>query len=189
MSMSDSGSDALRQVFLVGYNDLKNRLMQRLGSAELASDALQDTWLRLERLTPIEPIQQPKPYLLRIAYNIALKRLRGERELVTLDDAEAAIGLASDAPSAAQIAEGRSDLERLRQAVAELAPRRREILFASRLDGIPLKVLAERYGISQRFVERELRRAVLHCAERLDRKVVQRFGPRPLEASDKETSE
>ena len=96
--MTDSSPDSLRQVFLLGYDDLKARLTQRLGSAELASDALQDAWLRLEKVTLIGPVQRPWPYVLRIAYNIALKRLRREREIVTLDDARAALSLVDDAP-------------------------------------------------------------------------------------------
>ena len=48
---------------------------------------------------------------------------------------------------------------------------------------------AKRLGIPQRLVERELQRAVLHCAERLDRKVVQRFGPRKRDAVANDPSE
>jgi RNA polymerase sigma-70 factor (ECF subfamily) len=187
--MSESGREFLRQFFLLGYDDLKVRLTKRLGSAELASDALQDAWLKLERATPAGPVHRPRPYLLRIAYNIALKRLRRERQTVTLDEAREALSLIDEAPNPAQIAEARSELALLEQAVEDLTPRQREILFASRLDSISLHEIAVRYGISQRMVERELRQAVLQCAERLDRKVVQRFGPRRREASTIETDE
>ena len=185
--MTDSSPDSLRQVFLLGYDDLKARLTQRLGSAELASDALQDAWLRLEKVTLIGPVQRPWPYVLRIAYNIALKRLRREREIVTLDDARAALSLVDEAPDADRVVRARLELVQLRRAVEELSPRQREILFASRLDGVPLQELADRHGISQRMVERDLKHAVLHCAARLDRKIIQRFGPRLREASTKET--
>jgi hypothetical protein len=36
----DSVRDLLRQHYLLGYEQLKSRLIQRLGSAELASEAL-----------------------------------------------------------------------------------------------------------------------------------------------------
>lgn len=181
--MSAPDSAALRQLLLGGYGELKTRLTRRLGSAELAADVLQDTWLRLECATPSEPIRRPKSYLFRIAYNIALKRRGAERETVTLDDAEAALGLVDEAPGPASIVENRSELALLREALAELTRRQREILFAARLDNVPLSELARRHGLSQRWVERELRHAVLHCARRLDRKVVQRFGPKPREGS------
>lgn len=185
--MSDFGRTMLRQLLVGGYDELKTQLTRRLGSAELAADVLQDTWLRLERAAPVEPIRFPKSYLLRIAYNIALKRRQAEHETVTLDDAMNVLDLADDAPSQASVAESRSELALLQEAVSELTQRQREILFASRLDNVPLAELAARHGISQRWVERELRYAVLHCAQRLDRKVVQRFGPKPREGSiDKE---
>src|ERR1700761_6166297 len=77
----DSVRQLLRDQFLLGYDQLKARLTERLGSAELASEALQDAWLRLENVTLIGPVHRPWPYVLRIAYNIALKRLRREREI------------------------------------------------------------------------------------------------------------
>jgi RNA polymerase sigma-70 factor, ECF subfamily len=182
-AVSEADRAALRDFLLSTYGELKARLTQRLGSAALASDVLQDTWLRLERSGPAEPVRHPKSYLLRVAYNIALKRRQAERDVVTLEDARVALELVDEAPDPASVIEGRSDLVLLKQAVAELPPRQREILLASRLDNVPLAELAARHGISQRWVEQELRAAVLHCARRLDRKVIQRFGPRPRNAS------
>jgi len=185
--MSEPTRQLLREALLLDYDDLKAQLTQRLGSAELASDVLQDTWVRLEQATSIGPVERPRPYLLRIAYNIALKRLKAVSKTVTLDDARAALGLADDAPDPAQIVEARAELAVLREAVQELTPRRRDILLAARLDGTSLRDLAVRHGISQRLVERELRSAVLHCAERLQKKVVRRFGPKPRPGSKSET--
>lgn len=181
--MSDPGRTALRQLLVGGYGELKTRLTQRLGSAELAGEVLQETWLRLDRAAPLGPIRLPMAYLLRIAYNIALKRQQAERQTVTLDDARNALDLPDDAPDPSSVVESRSEVALLRQAVSELTPRQREILYASRLDNIPLAELAARYGLSQRWVERELRYAVLYCARRLDRKIVRRFGPVSREES------
>jgi RNA polymerase sigma-70 factor (ECF subfamily) len=57
------------------------------------------------------------------------------------------------------------------------------ILLASRLEGTPLRLIAGQLGISQRMVEIELKHALDHCAERLDRKVTKRFGPGKRESS------
>src|SRR5262245_60512970 len=134
--MTEAGARLLRQTFLVGYGDLKTRLTRRLGSAELASEALQDTWLRLDQVQLKAPVEQPRPYLLRVAYNLALKRLRRQRNTVSLDDAEAALALIDDEPTAEHVVASRSELQDLQRAVEELPPRRREILLASRLDGV-----------------------------------------------------
>jgi RNA polymerase sigma-70 factor (ECF subfamily) len=184
--MTDSSRELLRNIFLLGYDDLKVRLTRRLGSAELAGDALQDAWLRLEHPQSIGPVLRPLPYILRIAYNIALKRLRGERAMVTLEEVRGELSLVDEAPTPAQVMEARAELKLLLRAAEELTPRRRDILFAARLDGDSLQDIAQRFGMPERTVARELRRALLHCAERVDRKVIQRRGPRPNDTSIEE---
>jgi RNA polymerase sigma-70 factor, ECF subfamily len=185
--MVDTVREKLRRHYLLGYDELKTWLTRRLGSAELAGDALQDAWLRLETAAPAAPIDRPHSYLLRIAYNLALRRRERAARTVTLDDARAALDLIDDAPDPARIWEARAELDLLKQAMRELTPRRRDILLASRLEQIPLHRIAARHGISQRMVERELKRALTHCAERLGKKLVQRFGPRQGRVSDSET--
>lgn len=181
--------DLLRRHYLIGYNEMKNRLTQRLGSAELAGDALQDTWLRLESVAPIGPVERPYPYLLRIAYNFALQHARRQQRMVSLDEARDALSLVDDTPGPEQIWEARAELTMLKDAMKELTPRRRDILLAARLEGVAMHEIAARHGISQRMAERELKRALAHCSVRLGRKVIQRFGPRPRQDSDERGEE
>jgi RNA polymerase sigma-70 factor, ECF subfamily len=176
--MSDSTHDLLRQLLLSSYDELKVQLARRLGSVERASDALQDTWLRLEGTAQVGTVQRLHPYLVRIAYNIALKRRQAERETVTLEDARAALNLVDETPDPERVVEAKSEAAALERALTELSPRRREILLASRIEGISLKEIAVQHGISQRMVEIELKFALIHCGRRLGRKIVQRFGPR-----------
>jgi RNA polymerase sigma-70 factor (ECF subfamily) len=185
--MSDSSRDVLRQRLLIDYHEIKARLARRLRSFEQASDALHDTWIRLEETPQIGPVERPKPYLLRIAYHLSLKRRAGEREAVTLDDARAALDLVDDAPGPERIVEARSELKALDEALAELSPRRRDILLASRMEGVPLNEIAARYGLSQRMIEKELKLALIHCGHRLGRNIVQRFGPGVLKGSSKKS--
>jgi RNA polymerase sigma-70 factor (ECF subfamily) len=180
----DSVRQLLRDQFLLGYDQLKARLTERLGSAELASEALQDAWLRLERPLPDGPIERPMSYLLRIAYNLGIRRSQRATRTLTLDDARTALDLVDDTPGAARIFEARADIEILKRAILELSPRRRSVLLASRLDETPMHEIAARHGISQRMAERELKSALVHCAERLERKLVMRFGPKARDASD-----
>ncbi|MEW6437324.1 MAG: sigma-70 family RNA polymerase sigma factor [Pseudomonadota bacterium] len=187
--MVDASRDFLRHHYLLVYDELKARLTQRLGSAELARDALHDTWLRLETSSPAAPVDRPYPYLLRVALNLGLRSAQRARRTLTLDDAKAALNLVDDAPSPAQIYEARAELEMLKQAIKELTPRRREILLAARLQGLSMSDVAARHGISQRMAERELKSALTHCAERLGKKLIRRFGPRLREVSHKGTKE
>jgi RNA polymerase sigma factor (sigma-70 family) len=186
--MTDTSRDALRRSLILGYADLKARLSRQLGSADLASDALQETYLRLSRGPDLPPVNQPRPYLLRMAVRIGLRIVRNSRGSISLEDAKNAFDIADEAPDPQNSLEARVELEAFRRAVAELTPRRRAILFASRIEQIPLRVIAERQGISQRLVEIELKHALAHCALRLDRELVQRFGPGSVRASLKQRS-
>jgi RNA polymerase sigma-70 factor (ECF subfamily) len=177
--MSDTKPDALRRSLILDYEELRVRLTRHLGSAELANDALQETFLRLHREAELPTVERPRPYLLRMAARIAVRKLRGEKQTISLDDAKAAFGVADEAADSYRILAARRDLEAFQRAVAELTPRRREILYAARIEGLTLRTIAERQGISQRLVELELKDALAHCALRLDRKLVQRFGPQP----------
>jgi FlaA1/EpsC-like NDP-sugar epimerase len=56
-----------------------------------------------------------------------------------------------------------------------------EVIIA--LPETPHQEIATRFGISTRMVEKELKRALEHCGQRLERKIVRRFGPRPEEES------
>jgi RNA polymerase sigma-70 factor (ECF subfamily) len=182
--MSNSSRDALRRFFVLGYNELRTRLTRRLGSVELASDALHETWLRIENAPPAGTVLSPKHYLLQMASNAALKRLGAEKRFVALTDAKMAVGLVDDAPDPERAAIARSEVETLAAALAELTPRRLDILLSSRLEAIPLWAIAERLGVSQRLVEIELKHALAHCALRLERKVIKRFGPKLSEGSE-----
>lgn len=182
--MTYSNGQSLRRLLLVDYPELKKQLTRRIGSAERAEDALQDAWMRLEGVTPAEPVRRPFSYLLRIAYFLALKRLHKERVSATIDDARSALDLIDETPDPERVAVARSELAAVREALAELTPRRRQILIAARLEGLPMRAIAEQHGISLRMTELELKAALRHCGERIERKIIQRFGPKAADASD-----
>jgi RNA polymerase sigma-70 factor (ECF subfamily) len=187
--MSETSRENLRHFLVLGYADLKTRLARYLGSVELADDALQETYLRLARGPDLAPVLKPRPYLLRMAARIAVRNRRGRRDIVSLDDAKAAFDVADAAPDPQRTLEARDELETFRRAAAELTPRRRAILYASRIEGLPLRKIAARLNVSQRLVETELKHALAHCALRLNREIVQRFGPSPRDASTKQEAD
>jgi RNA polymerase sigma-70 factor (ECF subfamily) len=167
--MTESTLVALRQLLLQGYDELKVRLTQRLGSSELAGDAMQDTWLRLQRTEAIGVVRNPTNYLFRVALNIARDRLSADRRLLSAIEIERFLNLADQAPDPARVAELRSDLQVVEALMAELPPRQREILAAARLDGMPRREIAKRLGISLSLVEKELKLAHEYCLARRSR--------------------
>jgi RNA polymerase sigma factor (sigma-70 family) len=183
--MAETDRAALRRLLVLGYDELKARLTRRLGSAELASDALHEAYLTLDRVPRLGHVRNMRFYLLRTAFNFALKQMRAERRFVGFSDVQKAVGIADETPGQARVLEARIEVEALKNAIAELTPRRREILLAARIEGVTLRDIAVRLGVSQRLVEIELKHALAHCALRLDREIIQRFGPRPRGQSSK----
>lgn len=164
--MSDTSLRQLKHLLVAGYEQLTSRLTQRLGSPELAADAVQDTWLRLHRLQPSGAIQNPRNYLFRIALNLARDRLAKDKRYVNIERSEA-MDLIDEAAGPSDTVEMRSDLKRVEQLMAELPERQRMILVSARLDGMPRGEIAKRLGVSLSTVEKELKQAHEYCLSRL----------------------
>lgn len=159
---------SLQDFLTLRYDDLKRRLGRRLGSSELAGDALQDTWLRLNGKHAVGAVASPGAYLFRMAFNVAIDRQRSESRRLSASEVESILEIADPAPGPAEVAQTRSDLDALIRAMEELPKRRRDILLAARLEGLTQPEIARRFGISLRLVELELQRAQEYCAARLN---------------------
>uniref|UniRef100_Q07N77 RNA polymerase, sigma-24 subunit, ECF subfamily n=1 Tax=Rhodopseudomonas palustris (strain BisA53) TaxID=316055 RepID=Q07N77_RHOP5 len=185
--MIDPSRSALLDTLVDRYDDFKRRLTSRLGSPELACEALQDTFLRLASTTVLGTVQSPHAYVLRTAFNIAINRLVAEKRRVNSVDTDTLIEIADDAPSPMQIVEARSDLEALKYVLHELPRRRREIVVAVALNEVPIPVLAKRFGVTVRTIQIELKQALLHCSERLERRPQAILARRPLRFDETNT--
>jgi RNA polymerase sigma-70 factor (ECF subfamily) len=167
----------LINLLLTGYEDLKRRLSRRLGSTDLAADALQDTFLRLHSSVEIGPIKSPRAYILRIATRLAADRRRAE-SLGGPSDTDLSFDIVDDAPDPERIVEARSEIEVLKRGMMEMPPRRRDILLAVSIDEIPSSTLAKRFGVTKRTIQAELKLALIHCAKQLDRDIGMRMPAR-----------
>ncbi|VVE36607.1 RNA polymerase sigma 70 [Pandoraea aquatica] len=167
--MADSARATLRELLVERYGQLKTLLSRKLGSSDLAGDALQDTWVRLENTENIEPVRNPGAYLYRMAYHAAIDKQRAEDRRLSVGEIETMLDLVSPDPGPAQIAEANSDLHELARVLEQMPQRRRDILLAVRLDGLAQREVAERFGISLRLVELELKKAQEFCAEHIER--------------------
>lgn len=174
--MTDSNIKILRELLLAEYAALDRRLARRLGSAELASEVLHETYLRLEAIIEIAEVRNPKAYLFRIALNIANDRRRAESRRLTTGEIDSLLDVPDDRPDAARIVEDRSEIELLKRAIAELPERRRHVLMLSRIEALPNREIAERLGVTVRTIETDLKQAIEHCAERMKRPSRDKFG-------------
>lgn len=183
--VTDAARASLRNLLVTNYTSLSQRLARRLGSADVADDALQDTYLRLEQGSDIGPIQKPTDYLFRIALNIAADKRRAETRKLTAVEVDEILHVADESPDPARVAEARSDLKILELAFAELPERRRDIFKAVMLDNIPRRDIAKRLGISVRTVDFEVQRALEHGISRLQQNRSFGFESGPSESSTK----
>lgn len=181
--MTETSQAVLRRLLLDNYNDLIRRLTSRLGSRDLAQDALQETFLRVERTTEIGELKNPYTYLIRIALNIATDRRRVERRRLTTSEVDVLLTLPDQTPGPAQTAEARSEIEMLERALGEMPERRRQIFLAAWVEGAPRRDIAARFGISIRTLTLELKAAREYCAQRLDRKLQEDCPTMPPESS------
>ncbi|WP_434600743.1 sigma-70 family RNA polymerase sigma factor [Pseudomonas sp. R3-56] len=175
--MKDAGRSPMVKLFLTSYEDFKVRLRRRLGSEELANDVLHETYLRVDRMGDTPEIVQPNAYLYRMALNIAADRRQSDARLLTGSEIEELLQICDEALDPARVVGGQKELQTLLKALYELPARRRRIFIAARLEEAPHLEISQRFGISTRMVEKEIKAALGHCALRLERKVIQRFGP------------
>src|SRR3546814_7537194 len=133
----------LMRSLLTRYADLKARLSRTLG-ADLASDALHETWLRLESRKEMAPVSNPDAYLYRAALNTANNLRASSNRLLTFMDVEILMAVADDTPGPATIAEDKADIARVEAVLAELSERQRVIFHETFLGDVSHHVLAER---------------------------------------------
>src|SRR5262245_25509803 len=152
--MSHTTAGALRALLAAKYPEIKARLARRLGSSDLADDAMQDAWLLLSRTRTLGAIKSPLGYLFRIALNAARDRLIADRRYLTAAEVDSLMDVADEAPDPANVVEARSDLREVMQRIARMPPRRQQILIAARLDRVPQREIADRLGISLSSVEK-----------------------------------
>jgi RNA polymerase sigma-70 factor (ECF subfamily) len=159
---------ALRQLLVDRYDDLRRRLTRRLGSVDLASEALHEVYLRLDRADNPGAVASPTAYLFRAAFNIASDTRRMESCHARQTTVDGLNDVADRTPGPDGIAEAKVELAALVQALLTLSPRQRAILIAARYEEIPRAEIAKRYRISRRLVQLELQRALEACKDYLD---------------------
>jgi RNA polymerase sigma factor (sigma-70 family) len=175
--MPESIKAMLRTLFFERYPQLRKHLSLRLGSQDLADDALHETYLRVESINATGTIKFPLAYLFRIAHNVAEDQRKSNARLLSEQEVDDLYEYADELADPARTISAVSELDALKRALDELPPRRREIVLAARVEELPHAQIAARFGISPRTVEKELRAGLEHCCARLDRRFIQRFGP------------
>ncbi len=138
------------------YGALRRKLTGMLGNSDLASDALQDTWLRLHSRG--EHADNPQAYLLRTAINIAIDIQRRQSRLLSWDEIQELQNMPCTAPHSDEHYAQRQDTLYILDRLERLPVRQRQIFLLAHWEGLPHKDIASSLGISVRTVAYELKR-------------------------------
>jgi RNA polymerase sigma-70 factor (ECF subfamily) len=169
----------LREALSADYEGLAKRLARCLGSADLAREALHETFLRVDRVSEAVTVHSPADYIFRTAINVAKDRRRSDAHLLSAAEIAAITDIPDESPDPSVIAGARLELKELDRVLMELPARRRQVFIAAHIEQLPHDQIATRFGINVRTVEFDLQHTMEHLSLRLGRKVTRRFGPRP----------
>ena len=160
----------LSAALVARYKQLRARLTARLGSPDLAGEALHEMWLNLQDGGDLTPVEDEEAYLYRATLHAATRLNAKHRRMLGAVEIEAILDLADDAPDAERVVIGKDEVMHLRRALQTLPPRQRDIFLQTYAGRQSLEALAKRHGVSVRLIQMELRHAILHCASRTARR-------------------
>lgn len=165
-----SNSVFLERLFSKYERPLQQFLRRRMSSEEDASDATQEVFLRLARPGAREAAEgRERAYLFTTARNLLIdrhrrKETRGPETSVPLGEAET-VAAVDDTEQQLIV---RETVAGLRQGLASLKKRDREVFVLHRFGHLAYRQIAVRLDISERTVERRMSRALNHLRQTLD---------------------
>lgn len=158
--MSPRSGEGILDYLTQRYGHLKRMLTRRLGSAELASDVLHDTYLRLCIMPSLPERENPGAYLMRIALNIAIDTQRKQSRIACFDDVQALLETLEDISAGPErIVQSKLDLDQVCTYIDNMPEQRRLVLILVHWEELSHQEVATRLGISRRTVSNELARA------------------------------
>ena len=132
-----------------------------------AEDVVQDAFVRvLQRQHELDAILDLRPWLVRIAWNLALDRTRRARPN-QMDDLFAASLVAADLPADQALAEARQ-IKQVLRAMERLPKQERQALLLSAMDELSTVEIGAVLGRSESSVRSLLFRARAHLRQRLE---------------------
>jgi RNA polymerase sigma factor (sigma-70 family) len=162
----------LIETYLDHWQSLRKALTYRIRSTDIAEDALQETWIRLDRMQGgAYVVHDRKAFILRVAGNIAVDMLRRESRQAQrfISDDTLMNAIADTAASPETIIIDRDQLRQLALALVELPRKARLALLMSRSEGLTHAEIAARMHVSPSMVAKYLAQALRHCRDHFRR--------------------
>ncbi|CAN5363422.1 sigma-70 family RNA polymerase sigma factor [soil metagenome] len=152
------GSDP-EALFRIHAPWLLGALRRRYGR-DLAEDLVQDTYLRLLRLSDPVEIRSPKAFLLQVARNLFLTRVARDKRRLELETPY------FETQARTQASE-QVELLILKEIILGMPRKQRDVFVLSRFAGMTNDAIAEHLGIQPKTVEWRMTKALAYCAGEL----------------------
>jgi RNA polymerase sigma-70 factor (ECF subfamily) len=169
-SASFTSVDLLNSAIEAHYEDIRAAVLRRGHSPGAASDIVHDLYVKLaDNPGALAQSRSLKAFLTRAAVNLGIDRLRRSRLELRLFGAseDEAMNVVADCPAPDHAWALRLRLRVLRDAIIEMPERQRAVFIMHRLHQMTPDDIARRLRISRNMVDRHLRRALIHCLDRL----------------------
>ncbi|MCI0600996.1 MAG: sigma-70 family RNA polymerase sigma factor [Beijerinckiaceae bacterium] len=162
-----AANTALADLYEAHASELHGFARRRVGRQE-ADDIVQDAYLHLLQRGTAATLEHPRPYLYRIAANLAVDWARKAkiRLRYTGESLELSCN-AENPPSPEAAAVSALELQRVQASLAELPQACRKAFLLNRVEDLSYAEIARRLGISVRTVDRHMARALAHLHEKL----------------------
>lgn len=144
--------------------------LRRVRDHAEAEDLTQELLVRLIAMNS-EELQHPEAYIFRMASNLLADRGRRHRAQARYQDVMSRVEDADVDPiDAFRIVVGRTELERIEAAIADLPKLTRALFLVFRFENMSQDEIATIYGISTRSVKRHVARALAHLMTEMERR-------------------
>jgi RNA polymerase sigma factor (sigma-70 family) len=140
---------------------VRHWLARTLASHWDIDDVIQEVYCRVWRIEAIEAIAHPRAYFFQMARNIVVDEMRRAKVVRFTHLAEVEESrLTSLAPTPEQSAWSREELRHVLAMMDRLPPRCRAIFTMRKVEGLSLREIAGRMGLSQTVIQNEVSRAL-----------------------------
>lgn len=161
---------AFRQVYEATSAKLLGVCLRILSDRQLAEDVLQDTYLTVWRKADSFDASRASPitWLVTIARNRSIDRLRSGAAMRKSTSVDEALGLADDGPSASEMVEQGQEVARLNGCLDQLEDKVRGCIRTAFLEGVTYDALATRENVPLGTMKSWIRRGLLRLRSCLE---------------------
>jgi RNA polymerase sigma factor (sigma-70 family) len=164
-----TANTALAGLYQAHANELHGFARRRVGRQE-AEDVVHDTYLHLLQRGNAATLEQPRPYLFRIAANLAVDLARKSKIRLRYADEGFGHDCNAEAPASPEAAAGGAlELRRLHASLCKLPPLCRDAFLLNRIEDLTHAEIAARLGVSERTIDRYIVKAWEHLRRHFGR--------------------